>query len=125
MKRLVVAVAVLLAIIAAGAVEAVYVDKVFDELAGRVSLLESAIKDPEDDAIGEVRSLTEWWEKRRHILELFTYSPDMRAFSVALAETEGSLECGDDKNALSKCQSLLTMAGNIHDMLDFNLQDIV
>ena len=84
MKRLVVAVAVLLAIIAAGAVEAVYVDKVFD-----------------------------------------TYSPDMRAFSVALAETEGSLECGDDKNALSKCQSLLTMAGNIHDMLDFNLQDIV
>ena len=110
MKRLVVAVAVLLAIIAAGAVEAVYVDKVFDELAGRISLLESA---------------TEWWEKRRHILELFTYSPDMRAFSVALAETEGSLECGDDKNALSKCQSLLTMAGNIHDMLDFNLQDIV
>ena len=49
----------------------------------------------------------------------------MRAFSVALAETEGSLECGDDKNALSKCQSLLTMAGNIHEMLDFNLQDIV
>ena len=100
-------------------------DKVFDELAGRISLLESAIKDPEDDAIGEVRELTEWWEKRRHILELFTYSPDMRAFSVALAETEGSLECGDDKNALSKCQSLLTMAGNIHDMLDFNLRDIV
>ena len=125
MKRLAVAVAVLLAIIAAGAVEAVYVDKVFDELAGRISLLESAIKDPEDDAIGEVRSLTEWWEKRPHILELFTYSPDMRAFSGALAETEGSLDCGDDENALSKCQSLLPLAGNIHDTLAFNLQDIV
>ena len=58
-------------------------------------------------------------------LELFSYSPDMRAFSVALAETEGSLECGDDKNALSKCQSLLTTAENIHSMLDFNFADII
>ena len=49
----------------------------------------------------------------------------MRAFSAALAETEGSLECGDDKNALSKCQSLLTMAENLRDLLDFNAADII
>ena len=58
-------------------------------------------------------------------MEMFTYSPDMRAFSVALAETEGSLECGDDMNALSKCQSLITMANNIHCVLDFNVADII
>lgn len=125
MKRLAIAIAVLAVILAAGIAEAVYVDKVFAELEDGINALEAAIKSPEDDALDEVRELSQWWECKRKGLELFTYSPDMRAFSVALAETEGSLECGDDKNALSKCQSLLTTAENIHNMLDFNLADII
>lgn len=125
MKRLVLALVILAVILAAGIAESLYVDKVFGELTRRIDDLEAAIISPEDDALDEVNELTEWWEKKRHGLEMFTYSPDMRAFSVALAETVGSLECGDDKNALSKCESLMTMANNIHDVLDFNLADII
>lgn len=125
MKRLAIAITVLAVILAAGIAEAIYVDHVFGDLEKGINALEEAIKNPEDDALDEVRELSAWWEKKRGVLELFTYSPDMRAFSVALAETEGSLECGDDKNALSKCQSLLTTAKNVHGMLDFNLADII
>lgn len=125
MKRLIVALAVLALILTAGILEAVYVEGVFGELNAKIYALEDAIKSPEDDALDEVKSLVAWWEDKRTKLELFTWSPDMRAFSVALAETEGSLECGDDKNALSKCQSLLTMANNIKSILDFNLTDII
>ena len=125
MKRLAIAIAVLAVILAAGIAEAIYVDHVFADLEEQINALEAAIKSPEDDALDEVRGLTDWWEHIRRTLELFSYSPDMRAFSVALAETEGSLECGDDKNALSKCQSLLTTAENIHSMLDFNFADII
>lgn len=125
MKRLAIAIAVLAVILAAGIAEAIYVDHVFADLEEQINALEAAIKTPEDDALDEVRGLTDWWEHKRRTLELFSYSPDMRAFSVALAETEGSLECGDDKNALSKCQSLLTTAENIHSMLDFNFADII
>ena len=125
MRRLVAALVILAAIIGAGIAEAVYVDGTFGELEERIAALESAIKNPSDDALDEVKSLTAWWENKRKKLELFTWSPDMRAFSVALAETEGSLECGDDKNALSKCQSLLTMAENLRDLLDFNAADII
>lgn len=125
MKRFAIALVVFALIIAAGVTESVKVDRVFDELEDRICSLESAIKDPSDDALDEVRTLSEWWEKERKKLEIFTWSPDMRAFSVALAETEGSLECGDDMNALSKCQSLLTMARNIRAVLDFNAADII
>lgn len=125
MKRLILALVILAVILAAGIAESLYVDKVFGELSDRLTALETAIKSPDDDALDEVKELTEWWEDKRKGLEMFTYSPDMRAFSVALAETEGSLECGDDMNALSKCQSLMTMAHNIHCVLDFNLADII
>ena len=110
MKRLAIAIAVLAVILAAGIAEAIYVDHVFADLEEQINALEAAIKSPEDDALDEVRGLTDWWEHKRRTLELFSYSPDIRAF---------------DKNALSKCQSLLTTAENIHSMLDFNFADII
>ena len=125
MKRFVIALVILAAIITAGVLETVYIERTFDELDARINALESAIKSPSDDALDEVKTLTDWWEKKRAAMELFTWSPDIRAFSVALAETEGSLECGDDKNALSKCQSLLTMARNLRELLDFSPSDII
>lgn len=125
MKRFVIALVILAAIITAGVLETVYIERTFDELDARINALESAIKSPSDDALDEVKTLTDWWEKKRAAMELFTWSPDIRAFSVALAETEGSLECGDDKNALSKCQSLLTMSRNLRELLDFSLSDII
>lgn len=125
MKRLIVAIVILAAILAGGIAESVYIDRTFGELEDKLYALEASIKDPEDDALDEVKELTKWWEDKRKRIELFSWSPDMRAFSVALAETEGSLECGDDMNALSKCQSLLVMARNIKSILDFNAEDIV
>lgn len=125
MKRLIVAIVILAAILAGGIAESVYIDRTFGELEDKLYALEASIKDPEDDALDEVKELTKWWEDKRKRIELFSWSPDMRAFSVALAETEGSLECGDDMNALSKCQSLLIMARNIKSILDFNAEDIV
>lgn len=125
MKRFVIALVILAAIITAGVLETVYIERTFDELDARINALEAAIKSPSDDALDEVKTLTDWWEKKRAAMELFTWSPDIRAFSVALAETEGSLECGDDKNALSKCQSLLTMSHNLRELLDFSPSDII
>lgn len=125
MKRFVIALVILAATITAGVLETVYIERTFDELDARINALEAAIKSPSDDALDEVKTLTDWWEKKRAAMELFTWSPDIRAFSVALAETEGSLECGDDKNALSKCQSLLTMSHNLRELLDFSPSDII
>ena len=125
MKRVVLALLILAVIIASGVLENVYITKTFDRLDEMLCDLESLIKEQNDSALESVRKLNSWWEKKRTYIELFAYSPDVRAFSVALAETEGSLECGDFDNALSKCHSLIVMAQGIKRILDFNVEDII
>ena len=125
MKRVVLALLILAVIIASGVLENVYITKTFDRLDEMLCDLESLIKEQNDSALESIREINSWWEKKRTYIELFAYSPDVRAFSVALAETEGSLECGDFDNALSKCHSLIVMAQGIKRILDFNVEDII
>ena len=125
MKRVVLALLILAVIIASGVLENVYITKTFDRLDELLRYLESLEKEQNDSALENIREINSWWEKKRTYIELFAYSPDVRAFSVALAETEGSLECGDFDNALSKCRSLIVMAQSIKRILDFNVEDII
>ena len=80
MKRFVAALVILAAIVTGGVLEAVRVESIFDELETRIYALEEAIKSPDDDALDEVKTLTVWWEEKRKEMELYTWSPDMRAF---------------------------------------------
>lgn len=125
MKRVVFAVIILVLILTSGVLENYYINRTFDKLDEDLKDLEQAITEQSDDALEKLKNLSRWWEDRRTYIELFAYSPDVRAFSVALGETEGSLECGDYQNALSKCHSLIVMGNNIRQLLDFNAEDII
>lgn len=125
MKKVIVAIVVLALIITAGILETVFVDKLFGKLDNRLNEIEACIKQESPEALEKTDELVGWWENKRKFMELFTYSPDVRAFSVALGEAQGSLECNDYDNALSKLQSLLVMSANIHSILDFNIADII
>ena len=125
MKKVIVAIVVLAIILTAGILETVFVDKLFNSLDGRLASLEESLHAESADALDKVNELTAWWEKKREFMELFVYSPDLRAFSVALGETVGSIECEDYQNAMSKVQSLMVMSNNIHRILDFNIADII
>lgn len=125
MKKVILAIVILAVIITAGILENVYVDKMFGELDSRMSDIEQSIVAQDGSALQMTVDLQGWWENKRKYAELFVYSPDIRAFSVAIGETVGSLECEDYDNALSKIRSLQIMSKNIHDILDFNLADII
>ena len=125
MKKVIVAIVILAVILTAGILENVYIDRLFDKLDNRLASLEELIIAQDDSALESVESLQKWWEGQRKYAELFVYSPDIRAFSVALGETQGSLECDDYDNALSKVRSLQIMSRNIHNILDFNASDII
>lgn len=125
MKKVFVALAVLSIILSAGVLEHMYIDRTFDQLDQMLHAIEEQLHAQSDQALSLTKELSLWWEQKRKHIELFTFSPDIRAFSVALAEQEGSLECGDFNNAMSKCQSLISMSKNIHQILDFNLEDVI
>ena len=125
MKKVVLAVLILILIIVGGVLENVYITRTFQALDQKLKCLESSIKSESKTALDDIAEINDWWAKKREYIELFAYSPDVRAFSVALAETQGSLECGDFDNALSKCHSLIVMADGIRRMLDFNAADVI
>ena len=125
MKKVVLAIVILIIIVTGGILEDFYIHKTFSALNEKLTSLENSIINQSEDCLDKANEIFEWWEKKRMYMELFAYSPDVRSFSVALAETQGSLECEDYQNALSKCRSLIVMADNIKRLLDFNAEDIV
>lgn len=125
MKKVIVAIAILAVIIVAGILEAVFIDKIFDKLGTDIDTLTTQVAAKDEASLDTLNDMTDWWEKKRTRIELFAYSPDLRSFSIALAETKGSIESGDFENALSKCESLKVLAVNIHRVLDFNGLDII
>lgn len=125
MKKVVLAIVILIIIVTGGILEDFYIHKTFSALDGKLTSLENSIINQSEDCLDKTNEIFEWWEKKRMYMELFAYSPDVRSFSVALAETQGSLECEDYQNALSKCRSLIVMADNIKRLLDFNAEDII
>ncbi len=125
MKKVVLAIVILIIIVTGGILEDFYIHKTFSALDEKLTSLENSIVNQSEDCLDQTNEIFEWWEKKRMYMELFAYSPDVRSFSVALAETQGSLECEDYQNALSKCRSLIVMADNIKRLLDFNAEDII
>ena len=125
MKKVVLAIVILIIIVTGGILEDFYIHKTFSALDEKLTSLENSIINQSEDCLSKTNEIFEWWEKKRMYMELFAYSPDVRSFSVALAETQGSLECEDYQNALSKCRSLIVMADNIKRLLDFNAEDII
>ncbi len=125
MKKVVLAIVILAVVLTAGILEDFYIHKTFSTLNDKLTSLEDSIKNQNDDCLDKANEIFDWWDKKRTYMELFAFSPDVRSFSVALAETQGSLACGDYQNALSKCHSLIVMADNIKRLLDFNAEDII
>ena len=125
MKKVVLAIVILIIIVTGGILEDFYIHKTFSASNEKLTSLENSIINQSEDCLDKANDIFEWWEKKRTYMELFAYSPDVRSFSVALAETQGSLECEDYQNALSKCRSLIVMADNIKRLLDFNAEDII
>lgn len=125
MKKVMLALIILAIIITGGSLEDRYIHTTFETLNESLCKIENLIEAEDDESLIKVQELSTWWEEKRMYMELFAFSPDVRAFSVALAETKGSLMSGDYQNALSKCLSLIVMADNIEKLLDFNAEDII
>lgn len=126
MKKVILAVLILAAILTAGILETIYVEKTFAELDERLDVMHKCLEDDDvEGALDATNETMEWWDGERHKMEIFTFSPDIRQLSVALGETKGSLEVEDVKNAMSKTDSILIISANIRDILNFNLQDII
>lgn len=126
MKKVIVALIILAVILAAGILESFFIEKTFKELNSRLyEIKETLAVEDAEKSLELTDSTIAWWEKKRHFMECFTWSPDLRLLSVSLGEARGSLLLNDTKNAMSKTESIIVISNNLREILNFNLQDII
>lgn len=126
MSKVIVAIVILAVILTAGIIECVLVEQTFGELNEKLAEIKVLLTDENvPAALVKTNETIDWWESKRHKLELFSFSPDLRLMSVTLGETKGSLETDDIKNAMSKIESIFAISNNLKENLNFNLQDII
>jgi hypothetical protein len=125
MSRVITAFVLLAIMVTAGILEHINVDNTFDEMKFRAEEIDELIKEGDiEAALQKCAETAKWWDSKRDLIEAFSYSPDTRLLSVTIGEIEGSLIADDLKNAQSKVTSLLYLIDNVHNVLDFNFQDI-
>lgn len=126
MNKVIVAIVILSIILTAGILECIFVENTFSELNVRLEEIKKSLQENNVAvALERTDSTIEWWEKKRHKMEIITFSPDLRLLSVSFGETKGSLESDDIKNAMSKIESIFCISNNLRENLNFNLQDII
>lgn len=125
MKKIITMILIVAVIVGAGILEHRYVEKTFAEFNDKMVEIDQLIKEQDTQtALIKTREMTEWWDKKRNVLEIVSYSQDIRNVSVIIGELEGSLIAGDLQNAQSKSTSMFALIINIKNVLDFNIKDI-
>ena len=79
MKKVVLAIVILVIIVTGGVLEDFYIHKTFSSLNEKLVSLENSIKSQSDDCIDKANEIFDWWEKKRMYMELFAFSPDVRS----------------------------------------------
>ncbi len=73
MKKVVLAIVILVIIVTGGVLEDFYIHKTFSSLNEKLVSLENSIKTQNDDCIDKANEIFDWWEKKRMYMELFAF----------------------------------------------------
>lgn len=75
MKKVVLAIVILVIIVTGGVLEDFYIHKTFSSLNEKLVSLENSIKSQSDDCIDKANEIFDWWEKSACIWSYLHFSP--------------------------------------------------
>ena len=124
MKRLILAIAVVLLIIALGIFEQIYIDKLYTATTAQAEKVKSEIEKDIADALPAALELKKSWLKKRSFLEAITPHNETKEMVLRIAELIGYIEAKDDKSALATVEIILEMCDNTPHILSFHFEHI-
>jgi len=124
MKRLILAVSVLLIIVAMGVVEQVYIDKLFNRTKAAAERVKAEVETDVESALPYAEELKEEWMKNRSFLEAFTPHNETKEMVLRIAELIGYIEAKDDKSAMATIAIIIEMCDNTPHILAFHWEHI-
>ena len=124
MRRLILAVSVLLLIVGFGVFEQIYIVKLYDRTRSRAEGVKAAISADVASALPAAEELKEGWLRDRSFLEAVTPHNETKEMVLRIAELIGYIEAKDDKSATATVEIILEMCANTPHILAFHWEHI-
>ena len=124
MKRLLLAIAVFVLIIAVGVLEQIYISKLYRETKAQAEAIEELVKEEVESALPAALELREDWLKKRSFLEAVTPHNETKEMILRIAELIGYIEAKDDKSATATAAIIVEMCENTPHILGFHWEHV-
>ena len=124
MKRLILAIAVVLLIVTMGVLEQLYIDRLYTATENKAEKVKEEIERDVTGALPAARELKAYWLKKRSFLEAVTPHNETKEMILRIAELIGYIEAKDDKSALATVEIILEMCDNTPHILSFHFEHI-
>jgi len=123
-KRLILAIAVVLLIIGMGVFEQIYIDRLYTATTEQAEKVKEEILKDVAGALPAATALKESWLKKRSFLEAVTPHNETKEMILRIAELIGYIEAKDDKSAIATVEIILEMCDNTPHILSFHFEHI-
>ena len=124
MKRLILAIAVVLLIVGMGVFEQIYIDRLYGATEEQATEVKHEIEKDVKGALPAAIRLKENWLKSRSFLEAVTPHNETKEMVLRIAELIGYVEAKDDKSAIATVEIILEMCDNTPHILSFHFEHI-
>lgn len=124
MKRLILAAAVFLVIIAFGVFEQIYIVKLYHATKAQAEKVMSLVEEDVETALPSALKLKENWLEKRSFLEAVTPHNETKEMVLRIAELIGYIEAKDDKSATATVAIIIEMCDNTPHILAFHWEHI-
>jgi len=124
MKRLILALTVLLVIVGFGVFEQIYIVRLYRSTEAQAESVRQSIEEDVSSALDGALALKESWLKKRSFLEAVTPHNETKEMVLRIAELIGYIEAKDDKSATATIYIILEMCKNTPHILAFHWEHI-
>ena len=120
MKRVVIAIVILVLIVTAGVLEQVFLRKYFFSLKDKTNEVRALVEEKDfEKAHEKTVEMQESWSDKKHFVEAVISHNETKEITMRLAELEGYIQASDDKSAIATASIMADYCENLTHILGF------
>ena len=126
MKKVIIAIVIIVIFITAGILEQVLLNKYFSKLEDMAEFVRSLVEQKDFEAAHEkTLEMQKSWSKMKHIVEAVISHNETKEVTMRSAELEGYIAANDDKSAIATASIMADYCANLKHILGFSWDTIL
>ena len=126
MKKIILVIILLGIIVGLGVTEQVCVSKTFDNALNQSRSITQAIRAEDYESAAQMtQDMSDWWSKKRDLLEFVCPNNDIKVVMVAIGDLKGALDAEMWEDSLQKAVLLTYTVENSKNLLTFKWKNVL